>query len=295
MKTRNMVLPLLAGIAVLACGRTAPAALTIVSSSSASTMANQIIGPGITLVPGSATYTGDSAATGLFSNGLPTGLGIDAGLILTTGSAANAIGPNSAPGTSWTPGQPGDPQLTTLADAQTYDACILEFDFTVSAGSNLYFIYVFGSEEYPEYVGSGFSDVLGCFLDGTNIALVPGSSTRVSINTINAGTNSAYYRDNSTEPYPFDLQYDGLTTVLTAVASNLSGGTHHMKLAIADVGDSILDSGVFIQAGSFSTVPSVPEPSTLGLLGAAALGVLGCAWRRQVRQKWAETSRTNRP
>ncbi|MEH2412197.1 MAG: choice-of-anchor L domain-containing protein [Nostoc sp.] len=71
------------------------------------------------------------------------------------------------------------------------------------------------------------------------------------------------------------LQYDGFTKVFTASAKGLSAGNHTIKLVIADVGDSLYDSAVFIQGGTFSSLPtkSVPEPTTI--LEILALGIFG--------------------
>lgn len=63
---------------------------------------------------------------------------------------------------------------------------MLEFDFTTTGG-NLFFSFVFASEEYNEYVNSSFNDVFGFFVNGVNIALVPGTSTPVAINSVNCG------------------------------------------------------------------------------------------------------------
>ncbi|MCD6367152.1 MAG: choice-of-anchor L domain-containing protein, partial [Bacteroidales bacterium] len=90
-------------------------------------------------------------------------------------------------------------------------------------------------------------------------ALVPGTTTPVSINNINNGnnypttgpcTNCAYYVDNYNG---MTFEYDGYTTVLTAMALVVPCETYHIKLAVADAVDHILDSGVLLEAGSFSS------------------------------------------
>ena len=71
-------------------------ALSIVPSSDAEALVNEILGDGITLVPGSAVYSGAPQASGFFSGGMSSGLAIDSGIILTSGSAVNALGPNTS-------------------------------------------------------------------------------------------------------------------------------------------------------------------------------------------------------
>ncbi len=126
------------------------------------------------------------------------------------------------------------------------------------------------------------------------MALIPGTSTPVAINTVNGGeplgTDASYpeyFNNNDLDNggIGFDIEYDGFTNVFTVKALGLGAGTHTMKLAIADVGDAQWDSAVFIEAGSFSdlsdevpeSIQDVPEPSVLiGLLavgfGASLLG-----------------------
>lgn len=102
-------------------------------------------------------------------------------------------------------------------------------------GNFIQFSYVFGSEEYNEWVGSQFNDVFGFFVNGVNYALIPGTSTPVAINDVNNGANSAYYIDNTSAF--LDTQMDGLTKVLTLVAPVNSGVTNTMFIGIADAGD----------------------------------------------------------
>jgi uncharacterized repeat protein (TIGR01451 family) len=130
---------------------------------------------------------------------------------------------------------------------------VLQFDF-VPSSNTVTFRYVFASDEYNEFVGQ-FNDVFAFFIDGQNVALIPGTSTPVAINTVNLDTNSSFYRNNDPSdlgiPTPFGTQFDGFTTVLTATATLTPNVSHHIKLAIADTDDSVLDSAVFLQAASF--------------------------------------------
>jgi hypothetical protein len=160
---------------------------------------------------------------------------------------------------------PGDADLTGLSGGYTtFDASILEFDF-VPQQSTIQFQYVFSSEEYSDYANTQFNDVFGFFVGtGTtkkNCALVPGTSQPVSINTINNGNdltgenatphNAQYFRDNvRPTPGAIDSQMDGLTMVLDCNATVTPNQTNHLKLAIADASDGVLDSAVFIRGGS---------------------------------------------
>lgn len=237
---------------------------------------NVLLGPGITAT--NITYTGYARAIGKFTS-VNTGLGLDSGIIMTTGSVlandstffnAGPAGPNLS-GSDGAQNQVtgSDPDLTLISGNTTYDAAVLEFDFE-SQSDSVKFRYVFGSEEYSDYVNSTVNDAFGFFLSGitvtltpTNIALIPSTTTPVAINNVNNGyaptgspapgpcTNCIYYRDNPTNSGNYNLQYDGFTGVLTASYPVICGETYHIKLAIADAGDHVFDSGVFLEAGSF--------------------------------------------
>jgi PEP-CTERM motif len=262
-------------------------ALSVTPNDSGTALASTIGGSGIAI--SNVTYNGATGASGTFTGGLASGIGIDTGIIMTSGKAVTAVGPNNSTGAGTNNGTPGSAALDALIPGfSTHDAATLSFDFT-SAGGDLFFKYVFGSEEYNEFVGSSFNDVFAFFLDGVNIAIIPGSANiPVSINNLNCGNpfgtaNNFCSLYNNNDTSAFNLQYDGFTDVLTASAIGLSAGTHTLSFAIADAGDSILDSGVFIQAGSVSDKPpdqppGVPEPGTLGL---ALMGLLGLRMAKQ--------------
>lgn len=246
---------------------------------------NVLLGTGVTA--SGITFSGYPVAHGSF-NGTLSNIGFASGVILATGDIAVSPGPNNntAAGMGGTSTVCADAELNAISTTTLYDGAILEFDF-VPMSDTLKFRYVFASEEYPEYVCSNFNDVFGFFISGPNpaggsytnqnIAIIPGSGgLPVAINTVNPGVTGAFgvpggcaslaysslYFDNEVPP-GVTVQYDGFTVPLTAIAPVTCGQTYHIKLAIADAGDGAYDSGVFLEAGSFSSqgVTIVPEIS----------------------------------
>lgn len=235
-------------------------------------LAQSLAGGGVTV--SNATYTGSNRAAGSFTGGTAN-VGFATGVVLASGKVqtkeddleceVGVEGPNSCNETLGTNANsngfalPGDTALDALVTPNTTeDAAVLEFDFVPAQGT-IDFSYVFSSEEYNDFANSSFNDVFAFFVNGTNCALVPGTTDPVSINTINNGDpggdptphHAELYRDNvRPAPGSIDSQMDGLTTVLTCHATVTAGATNHIKLAIADVSDDALDSAVFIQAGS---------------------------------------------
>ncbi len=238
------------------------------SGVTASDLVNTLLGGGIS--PSNVTYTGANVAAGTFAGG--TGIiGFESGIILSSGDIANVIGPNVLDNISTVNSTSGDSDLTTLVGTDTFDASVLEFDF-VPVSSPLTFSYVFASDEYNEFVNSEFNDVFAFFVNGTNCALVPGTTDPVSINKINNGnpfgdagsaSHPEFYRNNDLQDGggSIDTEMDGLTTVLTCTAVVNPNQTNHIKLAIADASDTILDSVVFIKAGSFAVPTPTPSPT----------------------------------
>ncbi|MEZ5195001.1 MAG: choice-of-anchor L domain-containing protein [Bacteroidales bacterium] len=217
-------------------------------------MVEKLIGNGIAY--SNVMYTGPDLASGIFSGGNSAGIAVDTGVILSCGLATNALGPNQVSNISEAWFSAGDADLSAITGGVTNDAAVLEFDF-VPTEENLEIRFVFGSEEYNEFVFQ-FNDVFAFFLNGVNIALLPDGITPVSIDNINNGNapagqlgtgpcmNCSYYVDNATGL--FDTEMDGYTTLLIGSAVVTPGQTHHIKLAIADALDSSLDSWVMIES-----------------------------------------------
>ena len=266
------------GIISLTAVNSATAQLTVTSGTPAQ-LVDTLLGTGVTA--SGVTYTGGTSCRGTF-NGALSNIGFPSGVLLTCGNLTNAIGPNDLTGAFVMNGLPGDPDLDMImSPTSSYDATILEFDF-VPTSDTLKFNYVFASEEYMEFVtpGSAINDGFGFFISGPgisgpfsggaqNIALVPGTTLPVTKSNVNLFTNATYYFDNGngmgtgTAPDGATVQYDGFTVPLTAIAAVQCGQTYHIKLAIGDGGDETLDSGVFLEAGSFSSqgVTIIPEIS----------------------------------
>jgi hypothetical protein len=174
--------------------------------------------------------------------------------------AKGVEGPNDCDGVTTDNGLPGDADLDTLSGKTTFDAAVLEFDFVPEATS-LTFRYVFSSDEYNEYANTSFNDTFALLVNGVNCAVVPGTlDTAVGVNTINGGGPT--YGQNPQHPDLFlnndlddggpayNTEMDGLTVPLQCTAAVTPGQTNHLKLAIADASDSVLDSNVFIGGGT---------------------------------------------
>ena len=195
---------------------------------------------------------------------------ISNGILLTTGTY-NMSGslPSTYTETALAP-YSGGYSLTNCAS--------LEFDF-IAMADTFAFNYIFASQEYCEYVNSQYNDVFAFILTGgvdpvtylpcnKNVAIVPGTitasnpnGTPVTINNVNHGyhsgangpgtnpSNSQYFICNGN--HTLGVAYDGFTTKLAASAPIFGCNTYHMKLAVCNVSDQQLDSGVFIEEGSF--------------------------------------------
>lgn len=220
-----------------------------------------LLGPDVNVITANLISRENSA--GVFSGALNV-IGFDSGIILSSGDIAGLAGPNQSDSFTTDSNRDGDPDLDALIPGyQTFDATVLEFDFECATAQEISFQYVFASEEYNEYVDSPFNDVFGFFLNGVNIATVPlgcsDAGIPVAINNLNCGNpyagsgpNCDCYRNNDLDDGggAINTEMDGLTQVFFATGT-IQPGLNHLKIAIADAGDHILDSNVMIRCQSF--------------------------------------------
>jgi uncharacterized protein (TIGR02145 family) len=261
-------------------------------------VANYLIGSGVSI--SNVTYNGtttliDSDQIGTFETGgeALNQLGIAEGILMTSGEASIAIGPNSQTGAgTGVPGSFSDPDLAMIAGTTIDDACILEFDF-VPESDTIQFRYVFASEEFYDYCNS-INDAFGFFLSGPgingpytnnaeNIALLPGGTLPVTINNMCADQTTNWCNTNNGNGYQLCneqqglyFEYDGLSFVFTAWYVVTPCTTYHIKLAVGDAVDQVFDSGVFLEKNSFSSVGvTVNTTFTIPSLGERAIE--GCS------------------
>lgn len=232
-----------------------------------------LIGAGIQAF--NVTYNGSAANANIstpsvveFSSGA-TSFPVSSGVLMQTQGATSVF---------------NDADLVALAGQSVTNGVIIEFDF-IPTGDTLSFKYIFASSEYTSYTCSSFNDVFGFFISGpgisgpftnsaVNLATVPGSSIPVAINTVNSGSagwndpaycaaadpnwqaNSVYFTLSYNTIYSSTPEvggFNGCTIVLSANSDLVCNQTYHIKLAIANAVDQALDSGVFLEANSFSS------------------------------------------
>lgn len=225
-----------------------------------------------------------NGAWGTFKSNGNDDFGLSEGIVLTTGKAELAAGPNTLNGAGFAHLSDGDDDLDILSqllgsNLLSNDACVIEVEATVKT-DELNFQYIFGSEEYPEYENSTFNDIFALFIEGEgidgiqelngkqNLAVLPNTNIPIEIQTVNSLRNWEYFRNNEKGQ---SVEYDGLVVdylgskkSLTASARVVPCNTYKLKFAIADRNDFIFDSGVFISELT-NGVPEIALASATGL------------------------------
>ncbi len=265
----------------------------------ATDLANEVIGDGVQLV--SATFSGVQEQAAIFSGaldpatGMPGVVDFDSGIILSSGWANDIDGANTTGSTSRDLTSGGAPELDALNSGGqlTQDAAILEIDF-IPSQSEITMQYVFGSEEYPEYVYGNFNDTWAIFVNGVNIALAP-NNLPLGIDTVNdaaqyppgfgadandpnpghnttdgifESSHELLYVNNPVGAGTYNTQMDGFTVTMSVIANVNPGVVNTIRVALADTADGLWDLWLMLRGDSLQTSPIArpdvvaPDPVT---------------------------------
>ncbi|MEX0274495.1 MAG: choice-of-anchor L domain-containing protein, partial [Flavobacteriaceae bacterium] len=219
-----------------------------------------------------------------------TSFPIKGGVLLSTGKAKNAEGPNGDNQSPLSDGADHIGQWKGDADLErsvrvdsTYNATVLEFDF-VPTIDHISFRFLFAAEEYVDGYECKFSDAFAFLLKkaGTgdaydNLAVIPGSTTPIAVTKIHPAVTSGgtgytcsaineqyfgrYNTGSAAAASPID--FNGQTVVFTAKSEVQPNVKYHIKLVIADQGDGAFDSAVFLEEGSFNIGGNLGEDRTI--------------------------------
>lgn len=218
-------------------------------------------------------YTGNPKSIASFKANELMGIGdLQTGVILSTGSVFDGLGPNSSTKKGIRTNSATDLDLQSIATGVVLDAAVLEFDL-LGLRDSIEFTYVFASEEYPEYVDKGVNDIFAFFIKEIggkairpyNMAKLSDNRTRVNIDNVNHRVNEQLFlKSDFPDAHPYEFwaenkdmfrrsqffEYDGFTVPLKARLKLKEGKWYHLKIVIADVGDRFYDSAVLMKASS---------------------------------------------
>jgi len=221
-----------------------------------------LVGKNSNISVSNISYSGSPLSIAYFYNE-GTNLVMKEGIMLSTGYAVDAQGPNNSTRTGETVNFLTNAELGKIGNGKTGDVAILEFDFMPFTDS-IIFNYVFASEEYPEYVDKNVNDVFAFFInekgssEKTNLAVIEdeyGDIIPITINNINSVTNNDYYINNDRRNLGLfrTFQYDGFTKLLVAKTKVKPFHKYHISIEICDIGDRYFDSAVFLKKQSFKS------------------------------------------
>lgn len=241
-------------------------AIAVTQQVDANILAQALLDPGESCVvirgaTMSGQVLGGAASSGTFTNvsGTYNNIGGEAGgIILSNGNVSDyADGPNNFPDNSTDYGSVETADQKVLLDQVTgpaphFDVTQLDIMFDMQMGCDTISVDgVFGSEEYPVFVGSEFVDGLGIFVDGTNIAFV--NAMPVNINHPDFADIRGTELNGVLAP--------GGNPVLTFSRFVGAGTTgHKLTIIICDTNDGIYDSTAFLAKLRGSVAPTTAKP-----------------------------------
>lgn len=196
------------------------------------------------------------------------------GIVLTTSTSREAIGPFITNRGGGSPNWIGDSDLNEALGINSINATVLEFDF-IPLTNFLSFNYIFASNEYQSFFPCQYSDGFAFLIKEAddpaavykNLAVLPNKNTVVSSTNVHpkiepgiglggtdpfdgcSAVNEQFFNGQNNSRSP--VNYAGQTVVLNASSNVIAKKKYHIKLVIADDAEEYYDSAVFIEAGSF--------------------------------------------
>ncbi|ESU26274.1 hypothetical protein FLJC2902T_27540 [Flavobacterium limnosediminis JC2902] len=243
--------------------------ITIDNSKTPTQLVQDLFTAGSCVTPTNVTVSGWDFGGGEKSyawfNSNSSGFPLANGLLISTGKASSAVGPNTTLLSEGPANWPGDSDLEqAIGENNTVNATVVEFDF-VATTNYVSFNYIFSSEQYlsnPNPNQCNYSDGFSFLLRrnnsviNQNLGVIPGTNIPVKVTTVRgSGTNcpsanTDYFDAFNGSNHP--TNFNGQTKLMIAEADIVPGESYHVKLVIADQGNNLYDSGIFIGGNSFN-------------------------------------------
>ena len=268
--------------------------LTITQTTDGTALATALGGGGVLTINSASVTNGNANQVGTYTGFTSPPVVIGDGVVMSTGYAVNTTADSYSflnfPSTNT--GADGTAEFDAYGPGHisnfggSHDVAALLVNFTLSSDSQVGFDFIFGSVEYPTYIGT-FTDSFLAFLDGTAVTdqiVFDASNQAVQVgNTFSGALTTADTNSAFADPH-------GLLKLKT-FTNTLSAGSHSIVFEIGDVNDHILDSAVFISnlhagPGDVGTGATVPEPGTLVLIGVGLACLIAGRRRSTVRLRY---------
>lgn len=211
------------------------------------------------LIASDPVFSGFSGQGGTYTNlagtyGLP-----NAGIVLSSGNVIDyGTGPNTQTGFTTAFSSPATEDQEALLQPITgigahFDAAQLDIEFFApTAAEQVSFFAVFGSDEFPEFVGGGVTDGFGLFVNGENVAGVLQSGGVPGDPLLPVNIDHPDFIDLDRAVFE-GTELDGVLApngnpVLRFDVPVNPAESNTFTIIIADAGDDVVDSTVYLSS-----------------------------------------------